>query len=104
MPRKKPLAPSPLQAVLSGASHTYSCAPAPLQYAVARALARDGAELRQYVLGARRTLQAVATYCQVTARCQDLQDSSDSSPPGAPGGGGGDGPRGQSWLLLHAGL
>jgi len=52
------------QAVLGAASHTYSCAPAPLQQAVARALARDGAELRRYILAARRVLDAVAGYCQ----------------------------------------
>merc|ERR550519_1180303 len=52
------------KAVLSGASHTYSCAPAPLQHAVARALLRDGEELRSYVVGARKVLAAVASYCQ----------------------------------------
>jgi len=52
------------KAVLSGASHTYSCAPAPLQHAVARALLRDGEELRTYVVGARKVLAAVASYCQ----------------------------------------
>lgn len=53
------------KAVLSGASHTYSCAPAPLQNAVARAITRDGPELRSYILACRKTLHAVASYCQV---------------------------------------
>jgi len=52
------------KAVLSGASHTYSCAPAPLQHAVARAILRDGEELRSYVIGQRKVLAAVASYCQ----------------------------------------
>jgi aspartate/methionine/tyrosine aminotransferase len=55
-------------AVLSGASHTYSCAPAPLQHAVARALARDGPELTAYTVTARKVLAAVASYCQVTGQ------------------------------------
>lgn len=50
-------------AVLGGASHTYSCAPAPLQYAVAHALTRDKEELKKYILGCRRVLEAVARYC-----------------------------------------
>jgi len=52
------------KAVLSGASHTYSCAPAPMQHAVARALKEDKEELRKYVLSQRTILQAVSRYCQ----------------------------------------
>jgi len=51
-------------AVLSGASHTYSCAPAPIQHAVARALRQDKEELREYMISCRVILQAVAGYCQ----------------------------------------
>lgn len=51
-------------AVLSGASHTYSCAPAPIQHAVARALKHDKEELRLYMTAQRTILGAVARYCQ----------------------------------------
>jgi len=50
--------------VLSGASHTYSCAPANIQHAVARALKQDKEELRNYILAARTILSVVAKYCQ----------------------------------------
>ena len=52
------------KAVLSGASHTYSCAPAPIQHAVARALNQDKEELRKYMISCRAVLGAVASYCQ----------------------------------------
>jgi len=52
------------KAVLSGASHTYSCAPANIQHAVARALKQDKEELQKYIIGARTVLHAVANYCQ----------------------------------------
>lgn len=52
------------KAVLSGASHTYSCAPAPIQHAVARALKQDKEELRRYMTAQRTILGAVASYCQ----------------------------------------
>ena len=60
--------PPPLRAlmlaVLSGASHTYSCAPAPIQHSVARALRQDKEELRKVMMGQRVILAAVARYCQ----------------------------------------
>jgi len=51
------------QAVLSAASHTYSCAPANIQHAVARALAQDSLALREYIVSCRSILSAVAKYC-----------------------------------------
>ena len=48
----------------SGASHTYSCGPANIQHALARAMKEDKEELHEYVTMARNVLSAVATYCQ----------------------------------------
>jgi len=61
------------KAVLSGASHTYSCAPAPIQHAVARALRHDKEELTKYMIAQRRILQAVARYCQSQLECVGVE-------------------------------
>lgn len=52
-----------MQAVKNGASHTYSCAPAPMQYGVAKALKENGEELDQYMNNCSRILHAVGDYC-----------------------------------------
>lgn len=49
-------------AVRSVASHTYSCAPAPMQYAIAHAL-RDEAACDDYIQHTTRVMSAVAEYC-----------------------------------------
>ena len=49
--------------VSSGASHTYSCGPANIQHAIARAMREDKKELEQYIIMARNCLMAVAKYC-----------------------------------------
>jgi len=51
------------EAVLSGASHTHSCAFAPAQYAVAAALKQDRDQLQQYAMKARKILSYVGNYC-----------------------------------------
>lgn len=52
-----------LEAVLNAASHTYSCAPSPMQYAVAKALKENSLELDQYMGDCARVLHAVSEYC-----------------------------------------
>lgn len=49
-------------AVKSAASHTYSCAAAPIQYAVAKALNNEE-EIHSYILHTCRILATVAAYC-----------------------------------------
>jgi len=51
------------QAVLSGASHTHSCAAAPVQFAVAKSLKEDKQELRDYASRASLILSWVADFC-----------------------------------------
>ncbi|XP_050729782.1 aspartate aminotransferase-like [Eriocheir sinensis] len=54
----------PLQeAVSNGASHTYSCAPAPMQYGVAKALKESSLELDRYMGDCARVLHAVSEFC-----------------------------------------
>ncbi|XP_072033728.1 aspartate aminotransferase-like [Amphiura filiformis] len=50
------------KAVCSAASHTYSCAPAPVQYAAVRLFCYEE-DTMSYVLHCRRILAAVAKYC-----------------------------------------
>lgn len=50
-------------AVKSAASHTHSCAPAPMQYGVAKALKENAQELDQYMNNCAKILQAVSNYC-----------------------------------------
>lgn len=52
-----------LEAVLNAASHTYSCAPAPMQYGVAKALKESSLELDQYMGDCAKVLHAVSEYC-----------------------------------------
>ncbi|XP_076034350.1 aspartate aminotransferase-like isoform X2 [Oratosquilla oratoria] len=52
-----------LKAVLCGGSQTYSCAPSPLQYAVAKALTTCADELDRYALTCKRILCAIAQHC-----------------------------------------
>ncbi|CAL4093633.1 unnamed protein product, partial [Meganyctiphanes norvegica] len=52
-----------LKAVRSAASHTYSCAPAPMQFAMAKALRENSSELDRYMKDCTRVLKAVASYC-----------------------------------------
>merc|ERR1712181_104130 len=47
------------KAVLSGASHTYSCAPAPLQHAVARAILRSSMLLLEQFSGQHAVARAI---------------------------------------------
>ena len=49
-------------AVRSAASHTYSCAPAPMQYAIAHAL-QDIEACEEYIAHTTRIMKAVALYC-----------------------------------------
>lgn len=49
-------------AVRSAASHSYSCAPAPMQYAVAKALTNTEA-VDQYIKHTTRIMEAVGGYC-----------------------------------------
>ena len=49
--------------VYSGASHTYSCGPANIQHAIARAMREDKKELEEYIIMARNCLSAVSEYC-----------------------------------------
>ncbi|KAG7174087.1 Aspartate aminotransferase-like [Homarus americanus] len=52
-----------LEAVRNAASHTYSCAPAPMQYGVAKALRENGNELDKYMTNCAKILQAAGDYC-----------------------------------------
>lgn len=54
-------------AVRCAASHTYSCAPAPMQYAVAKALTMTE-ECNEYIFHTTRILCQLAAYC-----CRELQ-------------------------------
>lgn len=47
----------------SAASQTYSCAPAPMQYAIAQGLCTQTDELEDYVQMERKILKAVGDYC-----------------------------------------
>ncbi|XP_069998079.1 aspartate aminotransferase [Penaeus vannamei] len=58
-PATKPL----MEAVRNGASHTYSCAPAPMQYGVAKALREHKEELDRYMTDCSRILGAVGSFC-----------------------------------------
>ncbi|XP_071534804.1 aspartate aminotransferase-like [Panulirus ornatus] len=49
--------------VISAASHTYTCAPAPMQYAVAKVLRENFDELDQYMRDCATVLEAVGNYC-----------------------------------------
>jgi len=54
---------SPFMTVLqSAASQTYSCAPAPMQFALAKGLSHHE-ELQEYILKERKILKAMAEYC-----------------------------------------
>ncbi|XP_068214708.1 aspartate aminotransferase-like [Palaemon carinicauda] len=50
-------------AVKSASSHTHSCAPAPMQYGVAKALREFPHELDQYMNNCAKILQAVSNFC-----------------------------------------
>jgi len=50
-------------AVISAASHTYSCASANIQHAVARAMEQDKESLKEYIMSVRAVLKCVAGYC-----------------------------------------
>ncbi|XP_042859416.1 aspartate aminotransferase-like, partial [Penaeus japonicus] len=52
-----------MEAVRNGASHTYSCAPAPMQYGVAKALRDHTEELDRYMADCSRILKAVGDFC-----------------------------------------
>ncbi|KAK4307444.1 hypothetical protein Pmani_020793 [Petrolisthes manimaculis] len=51
------------QAVQNAASHTYSCAPAPMQYGVAKALRENAKELDEYMDNCSKILHSVSKYC-----------------------------------------